>query len=206
MSSRADLQRRNPSGAFRSYCKEVLRRTNRPKGFPLSDDLGGEVVFFNDVPEHLRLRRRAELDHDRFPHNTREAMRTTYRSCISDQELADLSSTECFLDWCDYMNDVALRAYNVNWNPMTREQRDNAPPKKKIKSTGTSSAGGTSVPRANLPGYAELRSQVDRENRNAAMARTAATRSNRPTSVASSHSRAPFDGKGCYRCGGNHHA
>ena len=55
-SQRSDLQRRNPSAAFSNYCREVLRRTNRPKGFPLSADLGGEIVFFMDVPEHLRLR------------------------------------------------------------------------------------------------------------------------------------------------------
>ena len=102
--------------------------------------------------------------------------------------------------------DVALRTYAVNWNPMTRDERESAPSKKRIKATETSSAGGTSVPRANLPGYDALRSQLERENREAASARAAAARSSKPKSAASSHSRAPSDGKGCDHCGGNHYA
>jgi hypothetical protein len=206
LSSRVNLQRTNPSNAFKSYCKEILRRTNRVTGFPLSEDQGSLLVFFNDVPDGKKLRRRAELDHGRFPDNVREKMRTTHRSCISDQELADLDSTECFLDWCDYMNDVALRAHGVNWNPRPKVQRDNAPPVKNIKSSGTNSASGTSVPLASLPGYAELKSQVDKDNRNAAMARTAASRSSQSKSAASSRPGVPSDGKGCDHCGGNHYA
>jgi len=198
---RVDIQRSNPSGAFRSYYKEILRRTNRAKGFPLSATLGGAIVHFDDVPEDKRFRRSAELDYDQFPDNIRTAMHGTYRDCISDEELGLLETDEGFLDWCDHMNRVALRSVaEGNWNPRSRDQRENAPPVKKIKSTGTRSASGTSVPLSSLPGYAELRRQVDNDNRNAAMARSAASRGS------SSRSNVPSDGQGCDYCGGNHYA
>ena len=116
-----------------------------------------------------------------------------------------MQSTEGFLNFCDHMNRVALDTYSVNWNPLTRDDRESAPPKKRIKATETSSASGTSVPRANLPVYDAMRRQLELENREVSSVRTAAARPSKPKSVAVSRTHAPSDGLGCDNCGGTHY-
>ena len=205
-SQRSDLQHRNPSRAFAHYCRELLRRLNRDGGLPLSEELGGHRVYFHDVPMHLKIRRRAELDHDRFPHTTRKAISDNHRDSVSDQAFEDMQTTEGFLRFCDHMNRVALDTWGVNWNPMTRDDRDTAPPKKRLKGTVTNSDSGTSIPRANLPGYSELRRGLTMENREVSSARVAAVRTAKPKSAAIDRSDVPSDGLGCDICGGSHYA
>ena len=194
---------RNPSRAFAHYCRELLRRLNRENGLLLSPELGGHRVYFHDVPAHLRIRKRAELDHDRFPNDVRKAIGINHRDSVSDKVFEDMKTTEGFFKLCDHMNRVALDTWGYNWNPIAKDDRDKAPPKKRLKGTVTTADGGTSIPRAKLPGYSELRRDLTIENREASSAKVAAARAARPKSAAKD---VPSDGLGCDICGGAHYA
>ena len=99
------------------------------------------------------------------------------------------------------MNAIALEAKSAgNLKPKAKAQRVNAPAVTKIKSTGTRTASGTSVPLSSLPNYDKIKRRVELDNYNAAMARSAASRGT------SNLSNAPSDREGCHVCGGPHYA
>ena len=191
----------------------------------------GRTVHFTDVPDNKRLRRRAELDYDQFPQNIRTQMSTTYRSCISDEDLDSLNSTDGLYDWCDHMNEVALASKEAgNLKPKSKAARSVAVAVTKVKSTGPRNESGTTVPLTSLPGYAEAKRKADQENYKAykafcadalpksfrdqidreanAWASSFASSSRRPPETVTQviRSNAPSDGRGCNNCGGNHYA
>ena len=204
---RSDFQDSRPLDAFRHWCRAQLQRCNRPGGFPLST---GVRVHFDDVNNHRRLRRRAELDWDRFPDVIRTMMNTTYRSCISNEDLTSLDTDEGIYTWCDHMNEVAITSSEAgNLRPLPKAARAKmaAVSVSRVKSTGTRNSTGTTVPRTSVPGYAEAKRVADAANAESYRAFRAQQAPSQPAVARVIRSGgSPSDGAGCWVCQGQHYA
>ena len=92
-------------------------------------------------------------------------MSTTYRSCISKEDLDSLATTDGMYNWRDHMNEVAIASSEAgNLKPKSKAARSAAVSVAKVRSTGTRDESGTTIPLTSLPGYAEAKRKADEEN------------------------------------------